>query len=146
MKKIISLIILIPILHLFLRIIPAVFKFAEFLIILDNADFGIPWWLDSLIYSIAGGLAFIGMKSLCGALYIHDRESKDMIENVISIIVGFIIAFVVHIFIKYWIVIVSIIGIIVVGLIVYFIISREKENKKNDKSKNTSLVETSQSK
>lgn len=111
MKKLLALILFIPAMYLLLWILPVVFKFAEFLFILDNTDFGIPWWLDLLIDSIAGGIAFVLTKSICGALRIRDRESKDTIDNVLSIIIGFVIALVVHIFMKYWIVIVSIIGV-----------------------------------
>lgn len=127
MKKLLALILFIPVMYLLLWILPVVFKFAEFLFILDNTDFGIPWWLDLLIDSIAGGIAFVLTKSICGALRIRDRESKDTIDNVLSIIIGFVIALVVHIFMKYWIVIVSIIGAIIVVFITYIIISNHKE-------------------
>lgn len=95
--------------------------------ILDYTDFGIPWWLDLLIDSIAGGIAFVLTKSICGTLHIRDRESKDTIDNVLRIIVGFVIALVVHIFMNYWIVIVSIIGAIIVGFIIFIVVSRYKE-------------------
>ena len=130
MKKLLVLILFIPFLYLLLWLLPVVFKFAEFLFILDNTDFGIPWWLDLLIDSIAGGIAFVITKSICGALHIRDGESKDTIDNVISIIIGFVIALVVHIFMKYWIVIISIIGTIIIGFIVYIVLSNYKEKKK----------------
>ncbi|MCR4660479.1 MAG: hypothetical protein K5765_00565 [Clostridia bacterium] len=128
MKKILALL-FIPALCLILCILPVVFKFTEFLFILDNTDFGIPLWLDLLIDLIAGVIAFVLTRLICGALRIQDRESKGTIDNVISIIVGFIIAFVVHIFMKYWIIIVSIISAVIVGLIIcllYIIIKKSK--------------------
>ena len=139
MKKILALILFIPILYLLFWLLPVVFKFAEFLFILDNTDFGIPWWLDLLIDSVAGGIAFVLTKSICGALHIRDGESKNTIDNIISIIIGCVIALVVHIFMKYWIVIVSIIGAIIIGFIGYIIISNHKERKKSENLKEPKL-------
>ena len=121
MKRVLALILFIPALYLLLWIFPVVFKFAEFLFILDNTDFGIPWWLYLLIDSIAGGIAFLLTKFLCGTLRIRDRESKDTIDNVLSVIIGFVIALVIHLFMKYWIVIVSIICATLVGFIIYIV-------------------------
>ena len=127
MKKLLSVVLFVFVLYFLLWIVPVVFKFAEFLFILDNTDFGIPWWLDLLIDSIAGGIAFILTRSICRKLHIRDNNSKDTIDNVLSIIVGFVIALVAHIFMRYWIVIVSIIGALIAGYIIYTIVSNHRK-------------------
>lgn len=134
MKKLLVLILFVPALYLLLWILPVAFKFAELLFILDNTDFGIPWWLDLLIDSIAGGIAFALTKFICSTLHIRDRESKDTIGNVLSIIIGFVIALVVHIFMKYCIIIVSIIGAIIVGFIIFIVIAKIREKNNYNKS------------
>ena len=126
MKRLVSLVIFIPALYVLFWIIPVIFQFTEFLFILDNTDFGIPWWLDLLIDSIAGGIAFYLTKSICSALRIRDKESSKTIEDVISIIIGFVIALIVHIFMKYWVIIVSIIGTIIIVFIILFVILNYK--------------------
>lgn len=131
MKKIFALFLFILTLYLVLWILPVVFKFAEFLFILDNTDFGIPWWADLLIDSIAGGVTFVLTKSICGSLHIWDRKINDTIDNVFSIIIGFMIALVVHIIMKYWIIIISVLGTIIIGFIIYLVITHCKEEKEN---------------
>ena len=127
MKKLIALVLFVPAVYFVLWLLPIAFQFAEFLFILDNTDFGIPWWFDLLIDSIAGGIAFVATNFIFGLL---DKESKATISNVLSIIIGFVIAVVVHILMRYWIVIVSILGTIVIAFIVYKIVVFLKSKKK----------------
>lgn len=132
MGKLLALILFLSALCLLPWLLPVIFNFIEFLFILDNTDFGIPSWLDLLIDSIAGGIAFVLTKSIFVTLHIRGRKQKNTIDNVLSIIIGFVIASVVHIFMRYWILIISIIGIILLGFIIFFVVSSYKERKKKE--------------
>ena len=130
MRRLLTIFLFVPTLYFFLWLLLCVIKVEECFLILDNIDFEFPWWLDILIDSIAGGIAFVCVKSIWIALRFHDRESKNIVKNTISVIVGFIIAFVTHMFMQYWIVIVSIICAIIIIFIVYYIATKIKESKK----------------
>lgn len=128
MKKLLSALLVIPTLYLVLWLLPAAFKFASWLFILDNTDFGLPWWLDLLIDSIAGCLAFALIKTLFTTFRIHDRESRDYLENIVGILIGFVIALIVHTIMEYWY-IVLIVFVLIIGLIVFIVIRNNKKEK-----------------
>lgn len=133
MRKLLAVILVVPLIYFFLWLIPVILEFAEFLFILDNTEFGFPWWLDLLIDSVAGAVAFGITKAICLFVSIKSKESKETISNVISILVGFAIAVVVHIFMKYWIIIVSLIAVAIVTYVLFTILKKKKnsELKKN---------------
>ena len=129
MKKIIGGILAVGLLFVLMWILPHIANFCVWLVSIDNTEFGFPWWLDAIIDAIAGGLAFSITKLICSFFGIHDKESKVTLGDIFSILVGFSIALVVHIFLKYWIIILSIIGTVIVAFVIILVLMNRKENK-----------------
>ena len=129
MKKIFGGIAAIGVLFLIMWILPHITNFCVWLVSIDNTEFGFPWWLDAIIDAIAGGLAGIITKSICSFIGMRSSHSKNTLENVFSIIVGFAVAIIVHIFLEYWIVIIS----IIIALIILFVAGVVLWNKKQKK-------------
>lgn len=132
MKKIIGGIAAVVTLFVLMWLLPHIANFCAWLVSIDNTEFGFPWWLDAIIDAIAGGLAFFITEFICSLVKIHDNRSKITLGDVFSIIVGFVIALVVHVFLKYWIVILSIIGTVIVIFVIIVVLMNKKE--KNEKS------------
>lgn len=125
MKKIIWGIIGIPFAIGLCYLIGYIAKGAFFLVLIDNTDFGFPLWLDISIDIFSGVIAYIFMLSLYGI----SNKNREQTEQIISIIVGFVISFATHCLLKYWYIVVAVLVIFVITTIILLV--RNKEEKKN---------------
>lgn len=100
-----------------------IFKFAFFLVQIDNTEFGFPLWLDIVIDIIAGVITYLFTLSL----FNFSKRDKETISQVISIIVGFIIGLVVHFCLKYWYIVLGVVGLFLVLTLILFFKNKPKK-------------------
>lgn len=127
MRRIIWSIVAIPLCILIFDLLPYILNFAAYLIRIDNVDFGFPLWLDLLIDGISGLIAYFFIRSM----FSLSKRDEQTWQNVIAIIIGFIIGIIVHIFLKYWIWIVIIIGILLITSIICYIVNNKNQGERN---------------
>ena len=125
MRKIIWGIICIPIAIVLCYLISYIAQVAFFLVSIDNTEFGFPIWLDITVDILSGVITYLFVWSLCG-LSNHDRKT---VEQVVSIIVGFVISFATHCLLKYWYIIAAVLAVFVVVSIVLFAKNKKEERK-----------------
>ena len=125
MRKIIWGIIGIPIAIGLCYLIGYIAQVAFFLVSVDNTEFGFPIWLDIIVDILSGVITYLFVLSLCG-LSNHDRKT---VEQVVSIIVGFVISFATHCLLKYWYIIIAVLVFFVVVSIVLFAKNKKEERK-----------------
>lgn len=125
MKKIIWRIIGIPLAICLCYLIGYIAKVAFFLVSIDNTDFGFPLWLDITIDIIAGVITYLFVLSLCGL----SNQDRKIVEQVVSIIVGFVISFATHCLLRYWYIIIVVLAIFVIVAVVLFIKSKKDRRK-----------------
>lgn len=110
MKKIIWGIIGIPLAIGLCYLISNIAKGAFFLVSIDNTEFGFPLWLDITIDIITGLITYLFVLSLCGL----SNQDRKIVEQVVSIIVGFVISFATHCLLRYWYIIIAVLAIFVI--------------------------------
>ena len=132
MKRIIWGIIGVPVAIGLIYGISYIFQFAFFLIQIDNTEFGFPLWLDIVIDIIAGTITYLFALSLFNL----SKRDKETISQVVSIIVGFIIGLVVHFCLKYWYIVLGIVGLFLVLTLILFFKNKPKKvaKEKTDES------------
>lgn len=96
-------------------------KGAFFLLSIDNTDFGFPLWLDITINIIAGVITYFFVLSLCGL----SNQDRKIVEQVVSIIVGFVISFATHCLLRYWYIIIAVLAILVIVAVTLSIRSKK---------------------
>jgi len=127
LKKFIAGIIAIPLMVGVLYIIPKIWQFSVWLIELDNTDFGFTWWEDMIISIGAGVLAHV-----ITAVFIDEFSSSGAtFENIIGIIVGFIISFVVHCLLRYWYILLAVGIALSLAFAIVMIVRKRKEEMKS---------------
>ena len=123
MKRIIWGIIGIPVAIGLIYGIGYIFQFAFFLVQIDNTEFGFPPWLDIVIDIIAGIITYLFTLSLFNI----SKRDKETISQVVSIIVGFIIGFIVHFCLKYWYIVLGVVGLFLVLTLILFLKNKPKK-------------------
>ena len=126
MKRIIWGIIGIPVAIGLIYGIGYIFQFAFFLVQIDNTEFGFPPWLDIVIDIIAGIITYIFVLSLLNL----SKTDKETLSQVCSIIIGFAISCLVHIFLRYWYVVLTALALFITTTFVVKHISKVHEVKK----------------
>lgn len=121
MKKIIWGIIGMPLAIGLCYLISYIAKGAFFLVSIDNTDFGFPLWLDITINIIAGVITYFFVLSLCGL----SNQDRKIVEQVVSIIVGFVISFATHCLLRYWYIIIAVLAILVIVAVTLSIRSKK---------------------
>lgn len=96
-------------------------KGAFFLVSIDNTDFGFPLWLDITIDIIAGVITYFFVLSLCGL----SNQDRKIVEQVVSIIAGFVISFATHCLLRYWYIIIAVLVILVIVAVALSIRSKK---------------------
>lgn len=114
MKRLIIGLIIIPLLFGMLYAVPYIFRFVEWLIKIDNTDFGFPLWLDLVVSIFSGIVTYFLVGILFDRIKFYDKDIMSKANTIIGIIVGFVIGVVVHIFLKYWFIIIPILGIFII--------------------------------
>lgn len=130
MKRFISGIVCILLLLGMAYILPPITEFFAWLLEIDNADFGLPLWLDWMISGIAGVIAFAIVGLLSDALRYHDREAMSAANTIIGIIVGFVISLLVHAVLKYWYFILGGLCLLLAASITVVIVMKRKRKEK----------------
>ena len=105
-------------------------NFSASLIRLDQVDFGFPLWLDMLIDMGSGAVSWFFVQAISSL----SQNSKENVTNILSIIIGFVVGVLVHVFLKYWIIIVIALGILLLTAIIICVknyIQSEKEKSEN---------------
>lgn len=125
MKKIIWGIIGIPLAIGLCYLISYISQGAFFLVSIDNTDFGFPLWLDITIDIIAGVITYLFVLSLCGL----SNQDRKIVEQVVSIIVGFVISFATHCLLRYWYIIIAVLTIFVIVAVALFIRNKKDRRK-----------------
>lgn len=125
MKKIIWGIIGIPLAIGLCYLIGYIAKVAFFLVSIDNTEFGFPLWLDIFIDIIAGVITYLFMLALCEL----SNQDKKIVEQVVSIIVGFVISFATHCLLRYWYIIIAVLAILIIVAVALFIRSKKDRRK-----------------
>ena len=100
-------------------------KGAFFLVSIDNTDFGFPLWLDITIDIIAGVITYLFVLSLYGL----SNQDRKIVEQVVSIIVGFVISFATHCLLRYWYIIIAVLAIFVIVAVALFIRNKKDRRK-----------------
>lgn len=100
-------------------------KGAFFLVSIDNTDFGFPLWLDITIDIIAGVITYLFVLSLYGL----SNQDRKIVEQVVSIIVGFVISFATHCLLRYWYIIIAVLAIFVIVAVALFIRNKKERRK-----------------
>lgn len=121
MKKIIWGIICMPLAIGLCYLISYIAKGAFFLVSIDNTDFGFPLWLDITMNIIAGVITYFFVLSLCGL----SNQDRKIVEQVVSIIVGFVISFATHCLLRYWYIIIAVLAILVIVAVTLSIRSKK---------------------
>ena len=121
MKKNIWVIIGMPLAIGLCYLISYIAKGAFFLVSIDNTDFGFPLWLDITINIIAGVITYFFVLSLCGL----SNQDRKIVEQVVSIIVGFVISFATHCLLRYWYIIIAVLAILVIVAVTLSIRSKK---------------------
>lgn len=121
MKKIIWGIIGMPLAIGLCYLISYIAKGAFFLVSIDNTDFGFPLWLDITMNIIAGVITYFFVLSLCGL----SNQDRKIVEQVVSIIVGFVISFATHCLLRYWYIIIAVLAILVIVAVTLSIRSKK---------------------
>ena len=98
---------------------------AFFLVSIDNTDFGFPLWLDITIDIIAGVITYLFVLSLYGL----SNQDRKVVEQVVSIIVGFVISFATHCLLRYWYIIIAVLAILVIVAVALSIRSKKDRRK-----------------
>lgn len=129
-KRILGGILSVVVLVVLLTCIDDIFDFAKFLIELDNKDFGFPLWLDILISAIGGIIAYLFVGAIAESIDFYDKSAMSLGKNILGIIFGFVIGFVIHIFLRYWYVILAILVLLLVVIVLIFIRNKKSEGKK----------------
>jgi len=125
MKKIIWGIIGMPLAIGLCYLISYIAKGAFFLVSIDNTDFGFPLWLDITINIIAGVITYFFVLSLCGLA----NQDRKIVEQVVSIIVGFVISFATHCLLRYWYIVIAVLAIFVIVAVALFIRNKKERRK-----------------
>lgn len=125
MKKIIWGIIGMPLAIGLCYLISYIAKGAFFLVSIDNTDFGFPLWLDITIDIIAGVITYSFVLSLCGL----SNQDRKIVEQVVSIIVGFVISFATHCLLRYLYIIIAVLAILVIVAVALSIRSKKDRRK-----------------
>lgn len=100
-------------------------KGAFFLVSIDNTDFGFPLWLDITIDIIAGVITYLFVLSLYGL----SNQDRKIVEQVVSIIVGFVISFATHCLLRYWYIVIVVLAIFVIVAVALFIRNKKDRRK-----------------
>lgn len=100
-------------------------KGAFFLVSIDNTDFGFPLWLDITIDIIAGVITYLFVLSLYGL----SNQDRKIVEQVVSIIVGFVISFATHCLLRYWYIVIAVLAIFVIVAVALFIRNKKDRRK-----------------
>ena len=100
-------------------------KGAFFLVSIDNTDFGFPLWLDITIDIIAGVITYLFVLSLYGL----SNQDRKIVEQVVSIIVGFVISFATHCLLRYWYIVIAVLAIFVIVAVALFIRNKKERRK-----------------
>lgn len=100
-------------------------KGAFFLVSIDNTDFGFPLWLDITIDIIAGVITYLFVLSLYGL----SNQDRKIVEQVVSIIVGFVISFATHCLLRYWYIVIAVLAIFVIVAVALFIRNKKGRRK-----------------
>ena len=132
MKKIIWGIVGIPVAIGLIYGLSYIFQFALFLMQIDNTEFGFPLWLDIVIDIIAGIITYIFVLSLLNL----SKTDKETLSQVCSIIIGFAISCLVHIFLRYWYVVLIALALFITNIFVvkHIIKVHVKKKEKTDDS------------
>lgn len=125
MNKIIWEIIGMPLVIGLCYLISYIVKGAFFLVSIDNTDFGFPLWLDITIDIIAGVITYLFVLSLYGL----SNQDRKIVEQVVSIIVGFVISFATHCLLRYWYIIIAVLAIFVIVAVALFIRNKKERRK-----------------
>lgn len=125
MKKIILGIIGMPLAIGLCYLISYIAQGAFFLVSIDNTDFGFPLWLDITIDIIAGVITYLFVLSLCGL----SNQDRKIVEQVVSIIVGFVISFATHCLLRYLYIIIAVLAIFVIVAFALFIRNKKDRRK-----------------
>lgn len=125
MNKIIWEIIGMPLVIGLCYLISYIAKGVFFLVSIDNTDFGFPLWLDITIDIIAGVITYLFVLSLYGLSY----QDRKIVEQVVSIIVGFVISFATHCLLRYWYIIIAVLAIFVIVAVALFIRNKKERRK-----------------
>lgn len=125
---------------IFNTVIPFVYDFVAELIKIDNYDFGFSFWFDFTIDTIAGVVAYFFVKVI---FYSCSKQDKKLIENIVSIVVGFAIGVITHFCIQYWKGILTIAGIVLIVAIICYIIKSINNHKKQKENSNGVLQHSS---
>lgn len=129
-KKLLGGIISVALIVVVLTCLDDIFNFVNYLIKLDNKDFGFPLWLDIVISTIGGIIAYCFVGGIAGFINFYDKSTMSLGKNIFGIIFGFLIGFLIHVFLKYWYVILSILVLLLVIIILIFIRNKKVEGKK----------------
>lgn len=125
MRKIIWGIIGMPLAIGLCYLISYIAKGAFFLVSIDNTDFGFPLWLDITIDIIAGVITYLFVLSLYGL----SNQDRKIVEQVVSIIVGFVISFATHCLLRYWYIVIVVLAIFVIVAVALFIRNKKDRRK-----------------
>ena len=125
MNKIIWEIIGMPLVIGLCYLISYIAKGAFFLVSIDNTDFGFPLWLDITIDIIAGVITYLFVLSLYGL----SNQDRKIVEQVVSIIVGFVISFATHCLLRYWYIVIAVLAIFVIVAVALFIRNKKDRRK-----------------
>lgn len=125
MNKIIWEIIGMPLVIGLCYLISYIAKGVFFLVSIDNTDFGFPLWLDITIDIIAGVITYLFVLSLYGL----SNQDRKIVEQVVSIIVGFVISFATHCLLRYWYIIIAVLAIFVIVAVALFIRNKKERRK-----------------
>lgn len=120
-RKLISGLLSLAVIVIIFTSLDEVFGFIVWLLKINNADFGFPRWADILISTIGGIIAYWFIGTIAGFINFYDKSAMSLGKNIASIIFGFVIGFVIHIFLRYWYVILAILVLLLVVIVLIFI-------------------------